>query len=91
MELSFEYTGTLGTGASPQAVHMMDNGLRFFYLDGGVVKAKEAYPDMGSMTLSFSQTKAASARIPAWRNRSSRKWRTTVRTGSGRRETRTGS
>jgi len=26
---------------------MMDNGLRFFYLDGGVVKAKEAYPDMG--------------------------------------------
>jgi len=47
LELSFEYTGTLGTGASPQAVHMMDNGLRFFYLDGGVVKAKEAYPDMG--------------------------------------------
>ncbi len=47
MELSFEYTGTLGAGASPQAVHMMDDGLRFFYLDGGVVKAKEAYPDMG--------------------------------------------
>ena len=47
MELFFEYTGTLGTGASPQAVHMMDNGLRFFYLDGDVVKAREAVPDMG--------------------------------------------
>jgi len=47
LELSFEYTGALGTGVSPQAVHMMDNGLRFFYLDAGVVKAKEAYPNMG--------------------------------------------
>ena len=47
MELSFEYTRAFGTGASPQAVHMMDNGLRFFYLDAGVVKAKEAYPNMG--------------------------------------------
>ena len=47
MELSFEYAGTLGAGASPQAVHMMDNGLRLFYLENGVVKAKVAYPDMG--------------------------------------------
>ena len=47
MQLSFEYNGILGSGTSPQAIHMMDNGLRFLYLDDGVVKAKEAYPDMG--------------------------------------------
>jgi hypothetical protein len=48
MRLTFKYTKTAGTGLSPQAVHMMDNGLRFIYLTSdGLVEAKESFPDMG--------------------------------------------
>ena len=48
MRLTFKYTKTAGTGLSPQAVHMMDNGLRFIYLTSdGLVEAKECFPDMG--------------------------------------------
>lgn len=47
MELSFEYTGSLGAGGSPQAVHLRDNGFRVFYLDSGRICAKEAYPQLG--------------------------------------------
>ncbi len=48
MKLTFKYTLTAGSGLSPQAVHMMDNGLRFIYLTSdGMVEAKECYPDMG--------------------------------------------
>ncbi|MDD4688503.1 MAG: hypothetical protein PHE51_02000, partial [Eubacteriales bacterium] len=48
MALSFEYTKTAGTGLSPQAVHMMDNGLRFIYINSsGLVEAAECFPDMG--------------------------------------------
>lgn len=48
MRLSFEYTKTAGAGLSPQAVHMMDNGLRFIYLSvDGLVEARECFPDMG--------------------------------------------
>ena len=48
MRLTFEYTKTAGAGLSPQAVHMMDNGLRLIYLTAdGQVKAKECFPFMG--------------------------------------------
>jgi len=48
MRLTFEYTKTAGTGFSPQAVHMMDNGLWFIYLTSdGLVEANECFPDMG--------------------------------------------
>ena len=48
MRLTFEYTKTAGSGLSPQAVHMMDNGLRFIYLTSdGLVTANECFPDMG--------------------------------------------
>jgi hypothetical protein len=48
MRLTFKYTKTAGAGLSPQAVHMMDNGLRFIYLTSdGLVEAKECFPDMG--------------------------------------------
>lgn len=48
MRLTFEYTKTAGSGLSPQAVHMMDNGLRFIYLTSdGLVEANECFPDMG--------------------------------------------
>jgi hypothetical protein len=48
MRLTFEYTKTAGTGLAPQAVHMMDNALRFIYLTSdGLVEAKECLPDMG--------------------------------------------
>ena len=48
MRLTFEYTKTAGAGLSPQAVHMMDNGLRFIYVTSdGLVEAKECFPDMG--------------------------------------------
>ena len=47
MRLTFEYTKTAGAGFSPQAVHMMDNGLRFIYLTSdGLVEANECFPDM---------------------------------------------
>lgn len=48
MKLTFKYTKTAGAGLSPQAVHMMDNSLRFIYLTSdGLVEAKECFPDMG--------------------------------------------
>ena len=48
MRLTFKYTKTAGIGLSPQVVHMMDNGLRFIYLNSnGLVEAKECFPDMG--------------------------------------------
>lgn len=48
MRLTFKYTKTAGSGFSPQAVHMMDNGLRFIYLTSdGLVEANECFPDMG--------------------------------------------
>jgi hypothetical protein len=48
MRLTFEYIKTAGAGLSPQAVHMMDNGLRFIYVTSdGLVEAKECFPDMG--------------------------------------------
>lgn len=48
MRLTFEYTKTAGTGLSPQAVHMMDNGLRFIYLTSDeLVEVKECFPNMG--------------------------------------------
>ena len=38
MRLAFEYTQSAGAGLSPQAIHLMDNGLRFVYLTvGGLV------------------------------------------------------
>lgn len=48
MRLNIEYVKTVGLGLSPQAVHMMDNGLRFIYLNSdGLVEARECFPDMG--------------------------------------------
>ena len=48
MRLTFEYTQSAGAGLSPQAVHLMDNGLRFVYLSAdGQVMAKECFPPMG--------------------------------------------
>ena len=48
MKLAFKYINTAGAGLSPQAVHMMDNSLRFIYLTpDGMVEAKECYPGMG--------------------------------------------
>lgn len=44
MRLTFEYNKTAGAGLSPQAVHMMDNGLRFIYLTSdGLVEANECF------------------------------------------------
>ena len=34
MQLTFEYTQTVGTGRSPQAIHSKDNLLRIIYLAG---------------------------------------------------------
>ena len=39
MRLTFEYTKTAGTGFSPQAVHMMDNGLRFIVFENPAIVA----------------------------------------------------
>jgi len=48
LRLTFEYTGNLGQGLSPQCLHMMDNGIRVIYLSAdGMVKGKEAYPPLG--------------------------------------------
>ncbi|MDD2267969.1 MAG: hypothetical protein PHY15_00290 [Eubacteriales bacterium] len=51
MRLTFKYTQSAGTGYSPQAVHMMDNGLRFIYLtEEEMVESKECYPSLGLYT-----------------------------------------
>ena len=63
MRLTFECTQSAGTGLSPQAVHLMDNGLRFIYLStDGQVLAKECFPDMGIYdSLSFTEKGRISA------------------------------
>ena len=65
MQLTFEYTQNLGTGVAPQAVHMMDNGIRLIYLDPDqTVKGKVAYPALGIYNaLSFSSLGRISADI----------------------------
>lgn len=48
MRLTMEYTQELGAGHSPQAVHMMDGGVRIVYLTGdGTVMGLEAFPALG--------------------------------------------
>ena len=48
MRLTFEYSKTAGAGLSPQAIHMMDNGLRFIFLTAdGQVMARECFPVLG--------------------------------------------
>lgn len=48
MILEFEYTETLGSGSSPQVLHMMDNGFRVIYLNNSNnVCGKVAFPKLG--------------------------------------------
>ena len=48
MILEFEYTNNLGTGSSPQLLHMMDNGFRVIYLNSrNDVCGKLTFPELG--------------------------------------------
>lgn len=48
MILEFEYTNNLGTGSSPQVLHMMDNGFRVIYLNSrNDVCGKVTFPELG--------------------------------------------
>ena len=48
MILTFEYTESIGSGHSPQVVHMMDNGFRILYVDdSGLVKGIVSFPELG--------------------------------------------
>lgn len=48
MQLSMKYTQNLGAGHAPQAVHMMDNTMHVFYLDGaGNICSINAAPPLG--------------------------------------------
>jgi len=61
--LTFPYSETVAGGHAPQAVHMMDNNLRIFYIDdSGDVKAMSAAPPLGIYdALSFSDDGRMSA------------------------------
>jgi len=65
MQLTFEYTQNLGAGTAPQAVHMMDNGLRLIFLDtDNTVKGKVTYPSLGNYSsLTFKSLGRISADI----------------------------
>lgn len=48
MILIFEYSESIGSGHSPQAVHMMDNGFRIIYVnDNGLVNGLVSFPELG--------------------------------------------
>lgn len=48
MILSFEYSESIGSGHSPQVVHMMDNGFRIIYVnDEGLVNGLVTFPELG--------------------------------------------
>lgn len=63
MRLTFEYTQELGQGFSPQAIHMMDNGIQLIYLTAdGTVRGTEAFPALGLYdSLSFTEKGRISA------------------------------
>lgn len=48
MILTFEYNESIGSGHSPQVIHMMDNGFRIIYVDdSGLVNGIVSFPGLG--------------------------------------------
>lgn len=49
MELTFESSANLGTGTNPAALHMPDNSVYLFAVDGGRLKAQKWEPETGDV------------------------------------------
>lgn len=48
MILTFDYTASVGSGHSPQVVHMMDNGFHILYVDNsGLIEGIVSFPELG--------------------------------------------